>query len=93
MNVCDENKIDIWKSNVVNNKYFAYNYIFFVDFKEEEFNIQKEELDEVKYYTIEQIKKIKENNDKDYTFSDWDDSGFYEQIEMLKEKRNQICNK
>ena len=93
VNVCDENKIDIWKSNVVNNKYFAYNYIFLVDFKEDEFNIQKEELDEVKYYTIEQIKKLKENNDKDYTLSDWDDSGFYEQIEMLKGKRNQICNK
>lgn len=93
MNVCDENKIDIWKSNTADNKCFAYNYIFFVDFKEEEFNIQKEELDEVKYYTIEQIKNFKENNDKNYTFSDWDDSGFYEQIEMLKEKRNQICNK
>ena len=51
-----------------------------------DYTLQEEEVSEVKYITIEEMEKIKENNDENYTFVKWGNESFYEKIEMLKEK-------
>ena len=84
---------DIYKSRDLNDKYFGYNYIFIVDYKIEDYILQKEEVDEVKYITIEEMENIKKNNDKNYTFSDWSDESFFEEMNKLKNRRNEILNK
>ena len=84
---------DIYKSKDMNDKYFGYNYLFIVDYKIEDYILQKEEVDEVKYITIEEMENIKKNNDKDYTFSDWSDESFFEEMNKLKNRRNEILNK
>ena len=79
--------LECWKSKDINNKRFAYNFIFVVDYKIEDYKLQKEEVSEVKYFTIEEMEQIKKNNDFNYTFCQWDDEDFYREIEMLKQKR------
>ena len=79
--------LECWKSKDINNKRFAYNFIFIVDYKIEDYKLQKEEVSEVKYFTIEEMEQIKKNNDLNYTFCKWDDDDFYREIEMLKQKR------
>lgn len=79
--------LECWKGSNINNKRFAYNFIFIVDYKIDDYKLQKEEVAEVKYFTIEEMEQIKKNNDLNYTFSKWDDEDFYREIEMLKQKR------
>ena len=52
--------------------------------------LQKEEVAEVKYVTIEEIELAKKNNDSNYTFCDWEDEDFCREINLLKNKRKQI---
>lgn len=59
-------KID--KSRDKQNKYFVYNFLFILDYKIEDFKLQKEEVAEVRYVTIEEIELAKKNNDLNYTF-------------------------
>ena len=80
--------IDIHKSNE-KNKRFAYNFIFVVDYKIDDYILQKEEVAEVKYVTIEEMELAKKNNDSNYTFCNWDDDDFYREINLLKNKRKQ----
>ena len=47
--------IDIHKSND-KNKRFQYNFLFVVNYKIEDYVLQKEEVAEVKYFTIEELK-------------------------------------
>lgn len=82
--------IEIFKSINPNEHYYSYGYIFFTDNKEENFILQKEEVNAVKYYTIEEIEKIRKNGNKNYTFCNWDEEGFNKQIQLLKECRNEI---
>lgn len=84
--------LDISKSKDPKNKYFAYNFLFVVDCKIEDYKLQKEEVAEVKYFTIEEMERIKSNNDSNYTFCKWDDEDFYREIERLKQKRKNINN-
>ena len=72
------------------NKRFVYDFIFIVDYKIEDYILQKEEVAEVKYVTIEEMESIKNNNDMDYIFCKWKDEDFYREIELLKNKRKQI---
>ena len=81
--------IDIHKSNEKNIR-FAYNFIFVVDYKIDDYILQKEEVAEVKYVTIEEMELAKKNNDSNYTFCNWDDDDFYREINLLKNKRKQI---
>lgn len=83
--------LDIYKSNN-QNKRFGYNFIFLVDYKIDDYILQKEEVAEVKYVTIEDMELAKKNNDVSYTFCDWDSNDFYREIEMLKNKRKEILN-
>ena len=80
--------LSIYKSEDLKNKYFGYDFFARVDYLIEDYTLQEEEVSEVKYMTIEEIEKIKENNDENYTFVKWGDENFYEKIGMLKEKRD-----
>lgn len=82
--------LEIYKSKDSNNKYFAYDFLFIVDYKIEDYVLQKEEVSEVKYFTIEEMELAKENNDSNYTFCNWDDEDFFREINLLKNKRKQI---
>ena len=81
--------VDIYKSND-KNKRFGYNFIFVVNYKIKYYILQKEEVAEVKYVTIEDMELIKKENDSNYTFCNWDDEDFYKEINLLKNKRKQI---
>lgn len=82
--------VDIYKDNNKNRR-FSYIFIFVVNHKLDDYILQKEEVSEVKYVTIEEIELIKKNNDLDYTFCNWSDEVFYGEINLLKNKRKSIC--
>lgn len=72
------------------NRRFAYNFIFVVDYKISDYILQKEEVAEVKYFTIEEMELAKKNNDLNYTFCNWSDEDFYREMNLLKNKREEI---
>lgn len=80
-------EIDIFKSNN-NEHYFSYGYIVFTNLKENEFILQKEEVESVKYFTIEQLEEYKRLNDVNFTFNKWNTESFFEQMNILKKYRN-----
>lgn len=82
--------IEIFKSLNPNEHYFSYGYIFYTNLSEDEFKLQKEEVNQVRYYSIEEIEEIRKKNNKDYTFCNWDVEGFNRQISLLKKYRNII---
>lgn len=83
--------VDIHKDND-KNKRFGYNFIFVVNYKIQDYILQKEEVAEVKYVTIEEMELIKKKNDSNYTFCNWNDNDFYKEINLLKNKRRQILD-
>lgn len=85
--------IEIFKSANPDEHYFSYGYIFFTGLNEEEFKLQKEEVNAVRYYNIEELEEIRNRNDKDYTFCNWDKDGFVRQINLLKKYREEIIKK
>lgn len=80
---------NIHKSNDENRR-FAYDFIFVVNYKIEDYILQEEEVAEVKYVTIEDMELAKKNNDLNYTFCNWEDSDFYREMQLLKHKREEI---
>lgn len=72
------------------NKRFAYNYIFVVDYKINDYTLQKEEVAEVKYVDIEDMEHAKQNNDSNYTFINWGKGDFESEMNLLKNKRKEI---
>lgn len=83
--------IDIHKSDG-KGKRFSYNFIFIVNYKIDDYVLQKEEVAEVKYFTIEEMELARKNNDLNYTFCSWSDKDFYREINWLKNKRREILN-
>ncbi len=73
------------------NRHFTYNYFVYVDYKIKDYKIQKEEVSDLKYMTIEEIEQIKNDNDENYTFVKWDN--FDEKMLFLKKKRELILSK
>ena len=84
--------IDIHKSKNPNNKYFAYNFIFIINTKLEEFRLQEEEVAEVKYFSIGELEQIKKENNENFTFCFWNSSDFKREMKLLKQKRKEILN-
>lgn len=80
--------VNIKKNEI--NRHFSYNYIFVVDYKIEEYTIQKEEVDEVKYVSIEEIEESARKKDERYNFSNWTEEDINREINLLKEKRKEI---
>ena len=81
--------IEIRKSDD-KNKRFAYNFIFVVNYKINEYKLQKDEVAEVKYVSIEDMENLKKNDDTNYTFCNWKENEFYNEINVLKNKRKEI---
>lgn len=81
--------IEIRKSDD-KNKRFAYNFIFVVNYKINEYTLQKDEVAEVKYVSIEDMENLKKNDDTNYTFCNWKENEFYNEINVLKNKRKEI---
>ena len=79
--------IETYKSTNPKEHCFSVGYILFTNMKEDEFVLQKEEVNKVKYYSIEEIERIRKQNNKDYTFCNWEDEGFNKQIRLLKKYR------
>lgn len=81
--------IDIHKSSD-KNKRFAYSFVFVVNYKIDDYILQKEEVAEVKYVTIEEMEIAKANDDPNYTFCNWEDEDFKREIKRLKDKRSEV---
>lgn len=88
LNIDNYEFINLFKNDKEKEKYFAYGYIVFTNLKEDEFILQKEEVDSVKYYTIEEM--INNKNNPDYTFYKWDNESFNKEMNKLKEYRDKI---
>ena len=82
--------IEIFKSKNPQEHYYSYGYIFLTNMQEESFILQKDEVNAVKYYSIEEIEEIRKKDDKNYTFCNWEEDGFNRQISLLKEYREII---
>lgn len=81
---CEIIKGDIFKSRDKLEPYYAYNYIFITDKKEDEFILQKDEVEKVKYYTISDLEKLKKENNEDYTFYKWSQEDFDYEMKNLR---------
>lgn len=79
------NNIEIFKSKNNKENYYSYGYIFITDLKEKDFKLQKEEVNAVKYFSIEELEEAKKQNNIDFTFCNWDEDGFKKQMDILKE--------
>ena len=63
-------------------RYWAYDYFTIVDYKLSDYTMQKEEVDDLKYISIEEMEELKKKNNSEYTFVKWEN---VEQIiEMIK---------
>ena len=85
--------IEIFKSTNPSEHYYSYGYVFFTGYKEEDYKIQKEEVNAVKYYSIEEIENIRKKDDKNFVLCYWDEESFNKQIELLKKCRDDIKKK
>lgn len=57
------------KINSDEENHFAYHFFIKVDYNINDYTIQKEELSELKYITLEELEEIVKNKDENYTFS------------------------
>lgn len=80
--------VNIFKYDSEKEKNFSYSYIVFTDKLESEFVLQKEEVDSVKYFTIEELIENKDN--LEFCFSKWDNESFNNDMNILKEYRNKL---
>lgn len=80
----------IYKSKDLSNKYFGYNFLFIINTKIDEFILQRDEVSEVKYVTIEEMEEIRRNNNTNYTFTAWDEQSFKNDMELLRKKREEL---
>ena len=69
---------------------FSYNYLFIVGYKLGDYVLQKEEVVEVKYFTIEELEHARKIGNTDFTFCNWGEESFYEEMRILREKRKII---
>ena len=82
--------INIEKYEGEKSKHFAHNYFVFVNYKINEYTMQKEEVADLKYISIEEMEIARKNNDKSYTFVDWENAE--EVVAYLKNKRKELIN-
>ena len=68
-------------------RYCAYDYFTIVDYKLSDYTMQKEEVDDLKYISIEEMEELKKKNNSEYTFVKWEN--VEEIIEMLKKIRKE----
>ena len=73
------------------NRQFTYNYFVLVDYEIEDYIIQKEEVSDLKYITLKEMKEAKCNNDTSFTFVNW--NNIDEVITMLEKQIEKYVNK
>lgn len=78
-------ELEIFKSE--KEHYFSYNFLILVDDKIE-YKLQKEEVEEVKYFRIEELENCK--NDDNFVFYKWTLEDYKKQLDILKEKRKTL---
>ena len=87
----DQIKVEsIYKNKGKIGRRFVYNFVFVVNYKIEEYILQKEEVSNVKYYTIERMEMLRNEKNPKYIFTKWSDTNFNREIELLKNKRKEI---
>lgn len=67
---------------------FTYSYIAFVNYNINEYTMQKEEVSDLKYITIEEMEKAFQEHDSSYTFINW--SNVDKTIDYLRQKRKEL---
>lgn len=82
--------VGIYKSGNEINKYFSYEYIVNVEYDIKDYEIQFDELSEVRYITINEMLDLRKIGDKNYTFNKWNDNDFYNQIEVIKKYSGKV---
>ena len=82
---------EVFKSELKEN-YYTYNYIFFTDFNENQFVLQSDEVEKVKYFSIEELEEFRRKNDSNFTFCRWSEEGFNKQMNYLRMYRDKIKN-
>ena len=70
--------------------YITYGYIIFTNMKEEDYVVQKDEVNDIKYFTIEELEEVRKQKNKDFSLINWNDEYFNEQISLLKGYRNNL---
>ena len=83
--------IEIFKKEREHDNTFTYGYIFFTNKKEEDYVIQEEEVNAVKYFKIEDLEQYKKEGNENFTFYKWDIDSFNVQMNLLKEYREKIA--
>ncbi|MBR3117172.1 MAG: NUDIX domain-containing protein [Bacilli bacterium] len=89
----DDDKIiqySVYKSKDPSKNFYVYNFIFISNLKEEEYVLQKEEVEQVKYFDIEELEQYKKDNNSEFSFSKWEQDDFDYQMELLKEYRTKL---
>lgn len=79
----------IYKSS--ENTCFGYEFVVITDMAERDFLIQKEEVAEVKYFTIEEIEEAFNSKNPEFTFTKWKGTELLDKTKMLKNIRENIC--
>ena len=80
--------VNIKKQPIGKGSHFTYSYFAFVNYKIEDYTMQKEEVIDLKYMTIEEMEQAYKSEDDSYTFAGWE--YFEETIEYLKNKRKEM---
>ena len=80
--------INIKKQPKGKGNHFTYSYFTEVDYKIEDYTMQKEEVSDLKYITIEEMEEAFNKKDENYTFIGWPD--FEEVVKYLKNKRKEL---
>lgn len=70
-------------------KFFSYGYIALTDNKIEDYELQLEEVDKVKYFKIEELEEEKIKGNRLFDFYYWEDQDFFEQMKILKKFRKE----
>jgi len=80
--------INVKKHPKEKGSHFTYSYFTLVNYKINDYTMQKEEVSGLKYVTIEEMEKAYDTQDETYTFIGWKD--FDEVIKYLKNKRKEM---
>lgn len=78
----------IYKSS--ENTCFGYEFVVVTDKEIKEFELQKEEVYEVKYFTIEEIEESFIQKNPEFTFTKWKGTELLDKMEMLREIRKRL---
>lgn len=76
-------------TNIITRNY-SYLYFVLVDYSLTDYTMQKEEVSDLKYITIEEMEEARRNKDESYNFTKWDTERFDEIVKWLKKRREKI---